>query len=114
MDHTAEYNRKVRRLLRVAESLADSLVHEAPTEFSRSYFDRSASRLRFATAALKAALQSGASKPELRAKAHEVKEVLHQISAAETKGEIPIARPELVSEAIELVYVFQEIKYAGA
>ncbi len=72
------------------------------------YFGPIAKKLDLATKELQHELSEEKSIDILRDNAHEVKNILNAIGAATTRGEIPIFRNDLLEEAQDLIYLFQE------
>jgi hypothetical protein len=111
MTKAREYKRRVRRLLDVLEQLAVSLVDEAPSPHSRSVYLEVAADIIRVQRSLVEAKAAGATRAELADVATDLKTPLHWVGRAST--ELPIARPDLLSEAIDLSILFQEHRYAG-
>lgn len=108
-----EYRIRVERLLWLAAQLAESLVLEAPSDFSREFYSRSSSELQAKVIALQAAVNLGADREACARLAYDVKRVLDYIAVSHAKGEIPLSRSDWLRECMTLVYVFQESKYAA-
>jgi hypothetical protein len=108
----AEYSRKVRRLLGHLARISEALDRE-PIADSRTFYAPSARSLAQLQAQLRDAVASEASRQSLLELADEIKRVLTYVGASSSKGDVRITAAIPLEEAMDLVCIFQEGKYAA-
>ena len=107
-----EYLYKVNRLIGSISKFCNSLIFEAPSKKSKDYYDYPRKDLQRLIGVLKILLKE---EDYIRGTMilQEIKERIQLIGASSTKGEIEIARPELLNAISRGIYIFQEKKYSN-
>jgi hypothetical protein len=106
------YERRAQRLIDVLGQLGRSLVDDAPTARSLEINRQASAVFLEVEQHLRAAWAAHATRAELADIAWDAQLPLTMVGAATSKGNIPIARPDLLDEASDLLTVFRERRYA--